>query len=67
MRDVCWRQGIITQVEFYRSVVSVSVVAVGLLGLSACGGKEPSGLPEYTPRCRRQFLVVSDEHVEMDS
>jgi len=32
-----------------RSVVSVSVVAVGLLGLSACGGGKPSGLPVYTP------------------
>lgn len=31
-----------------RSVVSVSVVVVGLLGLTACGG-EPSGLPVYTP------------------
>lgn len=33
----------------YRSVVSVSVVAVVVLGLSACGGEEPSGLPVYTP------------------
>ena len=32
-----------------RSVVSVFVVAVGLLGLSACGGDKPSGLPLYTP------------------
>jgi hypothetical protein len=27
----------------------VSVVVVGLLGLSACGGDKPSGLPVYTP------------------
>jgi hypothetical protein len=31
-----------------RSVVSVSVVAVGLLGLSACGGDKPSGLAVFT-------------------
>ena len=32
-----------------RSVVSMSVVVVGLLGLSACGSDKPSGLPVYTP------------------
>ena len=32
-----------------RSVVSVFVVVVGLLGLSACGGDKPPGLPLYTP------------------
>jgi hypothetical protein len=33
-----------------RSVASLSVVAVALLGLSACSGDKPSGLATFTPR-----------------